>query len=282
MKKKYCSEIFIIGNQNTGKSSLMNKLLEKKISITSNKKNTTQRNILSVKKIKNYKFIYVDTPGFKKNTHKKNILKKINFKRKFDNEFKIVILVLDKNVLDENTKFILKYFQKKKIILLLVLNKIDKIKNKNIILPFIKIFSKISCIKEIIPLSSKTGENIEILKKILKKYIPENKKKFEKNEYKNFSFKFQIHEIIREKIMRYFGDELPYTINIKIHPIKKNKNGNMIINSDIFLKNSRQKKIFIGKKGNKIKLLSLTSRKDLEKFFNKKIHLYIWIKSEKK
>jgi GTP-binding protein Era len=273
-KKKYCGEILIIGNQNTGKSSLMNKLIEKKISITSKKKNTTQENILGIKTINNYQYIYIDTPGFKKKISKKII------KKNFYNKIKIIILVLDKIVLDINTELILNFFKKNKKNILIVLNKIDKIKNKNILLPFIKTINKKYNINEIIPLSSKTGENINVLKKIIQKKIPKNEHIFNKNKNDNSSLEFKIHEIIREKIMRYFGDELPYITKIKINSIEENKFKEIIIKSEIFIKHKRQKKIFVGKKGNKIKLLSLMARKDIEKNLNKKIHLYIWVKNK--
>ncbi|CAL4320684.1 GTPase Era [Buchnera aphidicola] len=280
-KQKYCGEILIIGNQNTGKSSLMNKLVEKKISITSKKRNTTQKKILGIQTIKNYQFIYIDTPGLTRHNNKKKFLKNIYFNQKINKKIKIIIFVLDKLLLEKNIQIITNFFKKKKIILLIVLNKIDKIKKKNIILPFIKKIKEKCFFKEIIPISSKTGENINILKKIIKKNLPKNKHEFHKNKCENSSTKFKIKEIIREKIMRYFGDELPYIINIKIYSMIPNQYGEIIIKSNIYVKYARQKKIFIGTKGNKIKLLSLLARKDIKKILKKNIHLYIWIKHKK-
>ncbi|CAL4320640.1 GTPase Era [Buchnera aphidicola] len=281
INKKYCGEILIIGEHNTGKSTLMNKLIEKKVSITSKKKNTTQKNILGIQTTKNYQFIYIDTPGFKKNNDGKKFLIKLNIEEKIKKKLKIIILVLDKIFWSNNIKIITNFFKKKKINLIIALNKIDKIKKKEILLPFMKIIHEKSYFKEIIPVSAKTGENIHILKKEIKKYLPQKEHNFNKNTHENSSIEFKIYEIFREKIMRNFGDELPYTTNIKIYSIKKNKFGEIIIKSIIYIMHKRQKKIFIGKKGNKIKLLNILIKKDLEKIFKKKIHLYIWIKHKK-
>ncbi|CAL4320778.1 GTPase Era [Buchnera aphidicola (Chaitophorus sp. 3695)] len=280
IKNQYCGKIAIIGNQNSGKSSLMNKLIGKKVSITSKKKNTTQENILGIKTIKNYQFIYIDTPGFKKKKYI-HISKDLKFKYDILKDLKLVILVIDNIIWDKNHTVLLNFMNKKNIPNLIVINKIDKIKKKNIILPFIKYLNKKFSQIKIIPVSSKTGDNIKVLEKIIKKNIPMHKHFFHKNQNNNYSLKFQIYEIIRETIMRYFGDELPYSSKIKIKSIKKNIRQEIIIHSEIFVLYCRQKKIFIGKNGKKIKLCSMISKKKLEKILNTKVHLFIWIKTFK-
>ncbi|MCW5197673.1 GTPase Era [Buchnera aphidicola] len=277
IKNQYCGKIAIIGNQNSGKSSLMNKLIGKKISITSRKKNTTQRNILGIKTIKNYQFIYIDTPGFKKQKNL-NFTKDLKLNHYSLKNLKLIILVIDTIIWNKNYNILLNLINKKNIPNLIVINKIDKIKKKNKILPFIEYIHKKFSQTKIIPVSSKTGDNIKILEKIIKKKIPIQKHLFHKNINNNYSLKFQIYEIIRETIMRYFGDELPYSSKIKIKSIQKNIRKEMIINSEIFVLNVRQKKIFIGKNGTKIKLFSMISKVKLEKILNTKIHLFIWIK----
>ncbi|CAL4320952.1 GTPase Era [Buchnera aphidicola (Chaitophorus populicola)] len=281
IKNQYCGKIIIIGNQNSGKSSLMNKLIGKKISITSKKKNTTRENILGIKTIKNYQFIYIDTPGFE-NKKNINIYKNLKLQNININNLKLVILVIDKIIWDINNSYLLNFFNKKNIPNLIVINKIDKIKKKSIILPFIKYLNEKFSQTKIIPVSSKTGDNIKILEKIIKKYIPINKHIFKKNQNNNYSLKFQIHEVIRETIMRYFGDELPYSCKIKIKSIKKNVKKEIIIHAEIYVLYLRQKKIFIGKNGKKIKLCSVISKQKIEKILNTKVHLFIWIRNIKK
>ncbi|WP_343187932.1 GTPase Era [Buchnera aphidicola (Periphyllus koelreuteriae)] len=282
-KKKYCGKIIIVGNQNSGKSTLLNKIIGKKISITSNKKNTTQENIIGIKTQKNYQFIYIDTPGFNiKNKMSKNFINKtLNFKNNIFRNLKIMILVIDNLIWNNKYDNLINFFKKKNIFIFIIINKIDKIKKKIKMLPFIKYIYKKYKINKIIPISSKTGENINVLEKLLYNYIPKKKHDFEIKKNSKISIKKIIHECIRETIMRYFGDELPYVNVIKVHSIKKNKNNEKIINVFIFIKNNRQKKIFIGKNGKKIKLYSMISRKNLEKILNKKIHLFLWIKIKK-
>ncbi|CAL4320729.1 GTPase Era [Buchnera aphidicola (Periphyllus testudinaceus)] len=283
IKKKYCGRILIIGNQNSGKSTLLNKIIKQKISITSNKKNTTKKNIIGIKTKKNYQYIYIDTPGFNiKNKISENYIKKtINFQNYIFKNLKIIILIIEKTIWNKQNNNLIKFFQKKKIPILIVLNKIDKIKKKYKILPLIKYIYKKFNINKIIPISAKTGENVDTLEKIIKKNLPKSKHEFNKNKKNNLSLKYIITECIREKIMRYFGDELPYINKIKIEKIKKNLKKEKIIHVFIFVKNYRQKKIFIGKSGKKIKLCSIISRQDLEKILNQKIHLFLWIKTIK-
>ncbi|WP_343183717.1 GTPase Era [Buchnera aphidicola] len=282
-KKKYCGKIIIIGNQNSGKSTLLNKIIGKKISITSNKKNTTQENIIGIKTKKNYQFIYIDTPGFNiKNKISKNFINKtLNFKNNIFKNLKIMMLVIDNLIWSNKYDNLINFFKKKNIFIFIIINKIDKIKKKIKMLPFIKYIYKKYKINKIIPISSKTGENINVLEKLLYNYIPKQKHDFEIKKNSKISIKKIIHECIRETIMRYFGDELPYVNIIKVNSIKKNKNNEKIINVFIFIKNNRQKKIFIGKNGKKIKLYSMISRKNLEKILNEKIHLFLWIKIKK-
>ncbi|NIH41261.1 MAG: GTPase Era [Buchnera aphidicola (Periphyllus aceris)] len=283
-KKYYCEKILIVGFQNSGKSTLLNKIIGKKISITSKKKNTTQENIIGIKKNKKIQFIYIDTPGLnvQKNISENLIKKIINFENHIFKKIKFVILIFSQKNWNKKNNILINFFKKIKIHIIIVLNKIDKIKNKNTLLPIIDYLYKSFKIKKIIPISCKTGENIDILEKIIKKKILHKKNILNKNKKYKSSLKFQIHECIREKIMRYFGDELPYTIKIKIKKIKKNVKKEKVIYVYIYVKHNRQKKIIIGKKGKKIRLCSMIARQDLEKNLKKKIHLFLWVKKIKK
>ncbi|NIG99222.1 MAG: GTPase Era [Buchnera aphidicola (Periphyllus acericola)] len=283
-KKYYYGKILIVGFQNSGKSTLLNKIIGKKISITSKKKNTTQENIIGIKKKKKIQFIYIDTPGFniKKNISENIIKKIINFENHIFKKIKFVILIFSQKNWNNKNNILINFFKKIKICIIIVLNKIDKIKNKNFLLPIIDYLYKSFKIKKIIPISSKTGENINVLEKIITKKILKKKNISKKNKKYNSSLKFKIHECVREKIMRYFGDELPYTTKIKIKKIKKNVKKEKIIHVYIYVKNNRQKKIIIGKKGKKIRLCSIISRQDLEKNLKNKIHLFLWVKKIKK
>ncbi|WP_343189607.1 GTPase Era [Buchnera aphidicola] len=272
MKKNnyYCGKITIIGKTNVGKSTLLNRLIKKKISIISYKSNTTQKNIKGIFTNKKHQFIYIDTPGC---IYKKNFF----YLKENINISDIIIFVINKNIWKIEDDNILQKIKKTKKPIILVINKIDCIKNKNILLPYINFIKNKFLFYSIIPISSKTGENINILHKIIKKILPKKKHIYTNNIITNYSDKKIIKEIIREKFINILNNELPYSIKIKLDYFKKKKIF-YIIKIIILVKNIRHKKIIIGKKGKIIKKCNILARKDLEKFFNKKVHLFMWIK----
>ncbi|CAL1329454.1 GTPase Era [Candidatus Providencia siddallii] len=271
--KTYCGFIKIIGQPNVGKSTLLNKLLGKKISITSKKPQTTHQCIMGIKTINNYQIIYIDTPGisFKKNTTINTSLKSIN-------NVELIIFIVDKIILTDNDLILLSKLKKLHNNIILVINKIDKIIDKKNILPYIKFISKKINFIHILPISAKKEININILSKIINKYIPESKHFFTKNNITDKSKEFIASEIIREKLIRFLGDELPYSTNVKIENFHIKKNNLFIIKGLILIKRPNQKKIIIGKNGNKIKKIGTEARISMEKFFEYKVHLKIWIK----
>ncbi|QCI27173.1 GTPase Era [Buchnera aphidicola] len=275
MKKNitYCGHIGIIGRTNVGKSSILNKLINNKISITSKKSGTTINNIIGIKTIQQYQYIYIDTPGIeiKKKYFKKNILNKNNY-------LKLIIFVISTIKWLEPEEKILKILKKINISTILVINKIDYINNKKILLPFINKIKKKYNFIAIIPISAKTGENIDALNTIIKNNIPQSKYIYSKNEITPLSKKFLISEIIREKLIRFLNQEIPYLIKVIIESyyIDKFKICNIV--ASIFTKNLRQKKIIIGKNGKKIKMCHYLSKKDIEKLLNMKVKLYLKIK----
>lgn len=272
MKKKFCNFVTIIGQTNVGKSTLMNKLLGKKISITSKKSNTTKYEIIGIETNKKYQIIYTDTPGMNKNNHysiKQNL-----------NEKKIIIIIINKKQWNTKYDYILKKHKKINNKILLVINKIDLIKDKKKILQYIDFFKKKFDFNHIIPISAKKKININSIKKIIYKYSIKKKHTFKTKYNTTHTNKFIASEIIREKIIRFLGDELPYILKIKIEKFKTDKNKNYNIQAFILTKKISQKKIIIGKKAKKIKKISIHARMDMEKFFSKKIYLKIWVKNK--
>lgn len=271
MKKKI-TYIKIIGKTNTGKSTLFNKLIGKKISITSKKKHTTQTNICNIQTKNNHQIYYIDTPGLKYTKH--------NSKQTTTDE-NIIIFVLDRLKWTKEDDLIFSELKKKNKKVFLIINKIDKIKNKNKLLPHIKFLNEKTKFNEIFPISAKNKTNILSLIK----YINNNSVKLYNhiniNITNTYSKNFIISEIIKEKLMRFLGDEIPYTSTIKIQKIQTINNMYHIQSSIYVLKNN-QKKIIIGKHGNKIKNITFYARKDIEKHFKKKIFLNIIIKIKTK
>lgn len=278
MKKNitYCGYIGIVGKTNVGKSTILNKLINKKISITSKKSGTTQKNIIGINTIQKHQCIYIDTPGiemYKKNPDK-NILNKNDY-------IKIIIFVVNKTQWKLSEDNILKTIQKTSIPTILVINKIDHIKNKKQLLPFIDIISKKYHFLDIIPVSAKTGQNIDILSKLIKNNIPKSKYVFSKKKITTSPDNFIISEMIREKFIRFLNQEIPYYIKIKIISCYFDLQNVYHIHVLIITKNIRQRKIIIGKNGNKIKTCHLLSTKDISQYLNKNVQLHFQIKAIK-
>lgn len=280
--EEHCGYVTIVGKPNTGKSTLINKIIEKKISITSNKKNTTQKNIIGIRTKKMYQSIYIDTPGIK--IYKKEEIKRL----KTNNNLKIIrnsvliIFVVDRTSWTIDDELVLNTIKKNHIPIITVINKIDKIKNKNTILPHINfLLKKINSI-EIIPISAKKIENVVLLKKIVDSYLPKKNHIFPKHYTTTNSLSFSISEIIRQKLIFFLRDELPSIISVKTESIEKKINNILCIKAIIYVQYERQKKIVIGKNAKIIKKISILSRLNIEKEINKKIHLLIWVKKVEK
>ncbi len=286
-KEKKCTYIAIIGKTNIGKSTLFNKLIKKKISITSKKKYTTQKNIIGIYTKKNNQYIYVDTPGYNENKNLEpyiyiNKLKNFFFKKFYNKKINLLILMIEKKLHLYELKLI-KLINILKIPILLIINKIDKLKNKNILLHLIKKIKNTGKYTSIVPISSKKIKDINLIKKkIINNYLVKSKHLFKKNKKTDCKDNFIIKEIIREKTIRLIGEEIPYSIKFLIKKIIEKKKIKMIY-FVIYVKKKNYVNILIGKNGNKIKKIIFLSKKEIKKYFNikKKLILFIHIKHKK-
>ncbi len=283
-KKKICISI-LVGKPNVGKSTLFNKLINKKISITSKKKYTTKKNILGIyNKNTKYQYIYIDTPGIKYTTDiNKNINCAISILKNnnINSKINLIILVIKKENNFEEL-WIINKLNLYKIPFIILINKIDKLKNKLLLLPYIK---KIKCYinkNTILPLCAKKKKDINILKIIIKKYLIKSKLFFNTNIKTIYNNRFIFKEIIREKTFRLIGDEIPYFIKFKINNILKQKK-KISIKNTIYVKKKQYINILIGKSGNKIKKIINLAQKSIKKYLNFKfkINIYINIKIKK-
>ncbi|QCI17080.1 GTPase Era [Buchnera aphidicola (Aphis helianthi)] len=266
-KEKYCGYIAIVGRPNVGKSTLINEIVKKNISITSKKKNTTQSNITGIKTNENYQSIYIDTPGVHCYDIKTlQIIKNTN----------LIIFLMDRNIWKKEDEIIFNQIKQMNIPIIYTINKIDKLINKNNILSYIDILFKKTNATEIIPVSVKKRSNIILLEKIVEKYLPKNQHIFPKTHITTNSFYFSISEIIRKQLILFLRDELPSILTVKIESIEY-KFKKLHINAIIYVKNKRQKKIVIGSHGEIIKKISMLSRYYIEKEINKKVYLLIWV-----
>jgi len=276
--KKYCGYITIIGKANVGKSTLLNKIIGKKISIVSRKKNTTQNNITGVKTQKNYQSIYIDTPGIMFDKRKNQIKNQEKNFYKIIKTAILIIFIIDRVNWTEYDEIILNKIKKNKIPIIIIINKIDKIHNKIILLPFIDFLKKKFNFVEIIPTSAKEIKSIISLNNIIKSYLPQKPHVYSKSYITTNSQIFTVSEIIREQLILFLGDELPSIIKVEIEYFNKKEKIILYIRAIIWVKNIRQKGIVIGFNGEKIKKISIISRKKIEKEFHIKTHLLLWVK----
>jgi len=272
-----CGYIALIGRPNVGKSTLMNFVLGQKISITSHRPQTTRHRILGIKTTDDAQMIYVDTPGIHDN-EKKAMNRYMN--RTAGSSFKdvdVIVLLVDAMRWTEEDDLVIKRLEHVKTPVVLAVNKVDLLKKKEDLLPFIeKIKSKFS-FKDIIPVSAMKGDNIEDFEKIIFNYLPESEAFYDEDQITDRSSRFMAAEIIREKLTRNLTQELPYNLTVEIE--KFTNDGKMLdIAAVIWVERDNQKAIIIGKGGAKLKDMGTKARIDMEKMFEQKVFLQLWVK----
>ena len=246
--KNFCGLVSIVGRPNVGKSTLLNRLLEQKISITSRKSQTTRNNILGIKTKGNHQMVFIDTPGVHINASKvmNKVLNQTAIGAIEDADLIIFMLQRNKiNTLDELILERLKATQTKKIC---VINKVDQVESINSLLPVIEKLRSENEFAEIIPISAKTGKNINELENMICENLPENNHLYDSNTKFLAKESFMISEIIREKIIRFLGQELPHETYVQLQKLEDNED---IINIDaeIIVARDSQKGIVVGKNG---------------------------------
>ena len=280
MSKKYCGYISIIGKPNVGKSTIINSILEKKVSITSRKSQTTRNNILGVKTVENRQLIFIDTPGMHIKSQKtmNKILNKSAQSIIEDSD--IVVFVLQRLSLDNEDISIIKKLRETNPFVICVINKIDQIDKKNKLLPFIDEITKIYNFASIIPISAKTKQNLNELVNKISENLPENEHIYKDNFNIEKGNEFMFSELIREKIIRKLGDELPHDTFVEIEEIDI-KNNITHISAVIYVNRKSQKQIVIGTGGEVLKRIGKDARRDIEKIINAKVFLKTWVKVKK-
>ena len=281
MTKEYCGYISIVGKPNVGKSTIINSILEKKVSITSRKSQTTRNNILGIKTVGNKQMIFIDTPGM--HVKSKKTMNKILNKsaQSIIEDSDIVLFVLQRLSLDKEDQLIIEKLKESEQKTICVINKIDQIEDKNKLLPLIDKLSSQYPFIEILLVSAKTNDGMEDLVETIKSHLPENQHMYDENFQINTSEdKFMISELIREKIIRRLGDELPHDTFVKIDDIN-NKTDIIEVYATIFVNRQSQKQIVIGAGGKILKNIGEQSRIEIEEYLNKKVFLKTWVKVKK-
>ena len=274
----HCGFVAIVGRPNVGKSTLLNKILGQKVSITSRKPQTTRHRIVGIDTEGLYQTIYVDTPGLHKE-EKRAINSLMNRAAESSiGDVELIFFVVDCARWNQDDEMVLEKIKQVNIPTVLVINKIDSVQNKKELLPVMEKLSGRLNFKDVIPVSAKQGTNVETLKELARESLPACEFCFPDDYITDRSSRFMAAEIIREKLMRYTGDELPYSVTVEIEDYKIQPNGTVKINALILVEREGQKKMIIGAGGEKLKTIGTEARKDLENMLESKVFLQMWVK----
>lgn len=268
--------IAIVGRPNVGKSTLLNHLIEQKISITSRKAQTTRHRIHGIYTDEHAQFIFVDTPGFQ--TQHKNALNR-SMNRVVTSSLRdvhVVLYVLEAMRYDERDQEVLKLLPDNRPVLL-VINKIDEIADKGQLFSFAERVSQDFKFADVIPVSAKLGKKVPELRETLRDYLPEGELIYAADDVTDHSERFLASEILREKVFRFTGDELPYSTSVVIEQFKMEGKLRRI-HAAILVDKEVHKAMLLGKKGEKMKEIATQARLDMEKLFDGKVFLEVFIK----
>ncbi|VEG12818.1 GTPase Era [Moraxella cuniculi] len=281
--------VAIVGRPNVGKSTLMNHLLGQKLSITSRKPQTTRHRIHGILTDENMQIVFVDTPGIHAN-EVRAINERMN-KAAISalSDVDVVLFVVNGLQWREDDLLTLEKLSATNLPVILVINKTDTIKDKSELLPVIDSFNDSFDFADIVPVSALRRHNLDRLQTVIAEYLPAREAIFDAEQITDRSERFLASEIIREKIMRQSGDEVPYDLTVQIDTFKdepahqdpetgKWRRAVTFIDATIFVERAGQKSIVIGDKGSRIKQIGIDARKDMELLFDRKIMLTLWVK----
>ncbi|KQV79918.1 GTPase Era [Massilia sp. Root351] len=271
-----CGYIAIVGRPNVGKSTLMNMLIGAKVSITSRKAQTTRHRITGIQTLDDAQFIYIDTPGFQ--TRHSNALNKTLNKTVTNtlDSSDVILYVIEANTFGPADQQVLDLLPKT-VPVILVINKADRAKDKAVLLPFAQQVAAKHDFAAVVPVSAKLRFQLDGLQDEIKRLLPENDPIFGPDDITDRSEKFLASEIVREKLFRFVGDELPYTSTVLIEKFEQEGNLRRIF-AAILVERDTHKSMIIGNKGARLKEVSSQARLDMEKLFGGPVYLEIWVK----
>ncbi len=272
-----CGYVAIVGRPNVGKSTLLNHILGQKLSITSRKPQTTRHNLLGILTEPNLQMIFVDTPGI--HTNQERAINRVMNRSAASviSDVDVVIFVVDRNQWSEADEYVARCLSNTSVPVIVVVNKIDMIEEKEILLPHLQFLSKQVNAIDLVPLSALRKTNLEPLLERIKTLMPENPPLFAEDQITDRSERFLCSEIIREKITRQLGAEVPYQVTVEIENFRAE--GKIThIDALILVERAGQKKIIVGNGGERIKAIGQKSRVDIENLLACKVMLKTWVK----
>lgn len=268
----------IVGNPNVGKSTLMNQLVGERISIATFKAQTTRHRIMGIVNTENMQIVFSDTPGVLKPNYKMQELM-LQFSESALADADILLYVTDVIEKPEKNADFLDKVAKMTIPVILLINKIDE-SNQETLITLVEKWHNLLPKAEILPISAKNNFGTDVLMKRIEELLPESPAYFDKDQLTDKPAKFFVTEIIREKILRYYDKEVPYSVEVVVERFKEDEK-KIHINAIIYVERDSQKGIIIGHQGQALKKVSTEARKSLEKFFDKRIYLETYVKVDK-
>jgi len=273
----HCGFVAIAGRPNVGKSTLLNRLIGQKVSITSRKPQTTRQRILGIKSGPGFQAIYVDTPGL--HEHGKRALNRYmnESARSALREVDVILFVVEGLRWTEQDDYVLHVIKALPAPVILVINKVDKIADKKKLLPHLDVLAQKMSFAEIIPLSARSGDNLAALEEQVRRRLPEGPPLYPEDQVTDRSERFLAAELIREKLMQSLGEELPYAATVEVGVFSREEKL-LRIEAVIWVERAGQKAIVIGKGGARLKAIGREARLEMEKIFDARVFLQLLVK----
>ena len=273
-----CGLVALVGRPNVGKSTLLNFLLEQKLSITSRKPQTTRQQVLGVKTVDADQMIFVDTPGLHRD-EPKAINKAMNRSATSAMaDVDLVLFLIDRGKWTEEDAWVLEKLRTVKAPVALIVNKMDLMDDPKALLPEMESLHALHDFAGVFPISALRQKNLDVLETFVRRNLPEGHHLFPEGQITNRTERFLAAELIREKIISQLGDELPHTTAVEIEGFQPDERGTQHISAIIFVERDGQKRIVIGTGGSRLRSIGTEARRDMEKAFDSKVMLKLWVK----
>ncbi|VAW79343.1 GTP-binding protein Era [hydrothermal vent metagenome] len=269
--------VALVGRPNVGKSTIMNRMIGQKISITSRRPQTTRHRILGIKTDEDVQIVFVDTPGL--HAKQPRAMNRYLNRAATDSlkDVDVVVFVVDSTRWHDDDEWVLEKLKRLSCPVIVAINKIDRIADKEALLPCMQALGERGDFSAIIPVCARRGEHLDELEKAICKHLPVSMPFYPEDQVTDRSERFLAAELVREKLFRKLGDEIPYGLTVEIESFKLEEKI-LHIHALIWVEKSSQKPIVIGNKGVLLKAVGKEAREDMQKAFDQKIFLQLWVK----
>jgi GTP-binding protein Era len=272
-----CGYVAIVGRPNVGKSTLLNRVLGQKLAITSHKAQTTRHSILGVKSDDRGQILFVDTPGI----HARGagaLNRYLNrTARTVIADVDLVLLLVEALRFTAEDELALKSVADAGTPVLAVVNKVDQVRDKGALLPYLEALSRRHAFVDMVPVSAKSGDQLDVLERVVLAHLPEAPKIFPPDQLTDRSERFFAAELLREQLTRRYGEELPYQTTVEIERFE-DQGGRYLIHALIWVERPGQKAIVIGHRGEALKAAATRARQEMQRLFDRPVHLEVWVK----